>query len=245
MTKLNAGKTSILALTTVFAVASFLLGRSISSVSAAKDKVTICHATASSSNPYVTETVDLSSLGDGHGNHGVNPGDIIPPTAGTDFPNGNNWDATGQGIFNNGCNVPNPSPTATPVCTDDCPTPPPQFHSVCNKDLSCELVEGAGTNSCVTDKDCSQEGTPTPTPTPKGTPLSCGGDQHLNAGGTECVSFSQAGAPPGGGSPQGQVLGASTMAGTGSFASTAYLAIMALGGTISAFGIKKFAKASK
>lgn len=43
----------------------------------------------------------------------------------------------------------------------------------------------------------------------------------------------------------GQVLGASTMAGTGSFTEYMNLVIMALGGTLSAFGIKGFKKVSK
>ena len=43
-------------------------------------KVTICHATASKTNPYVMITVDVASIvGDsGHGSSGVNEGDIIP-----------------------------------------------------------------------------------------------------------------------------------------------------------------------
>src|SRR4051812_33008150 len=80
----------------------------------AADKVTICHATASDSNPYNKQSVDISSLGDGHGTNGINAGDIVPPTPGTDFPNGNNWDTTGQAIYNNDCNVPGPSATPTP-----------------------------------------------------------------------------------------------------------------------------------
>ena len=59
-------------------------------------KVTICHATASKSNPYVVITVDVASIGDtsGHGRSGVNAGDIIPPfnIAGVNYA-GNNWDA--------------------------------------------------------------------------------------------------------------------------------------------------------
>jgi hypothetical protein len=59
-------------------------------------KVTICHATASKTNPYVVITVDVASIGDtsGHGRSGVNEGDIIPPfdIAGKAYA-GNNWDA--------------------------------------------------------------------------------------------------------------------------------------------------------
>lgn len=131
------------------------------------DTVTICHATASSSNPYVQETVDLSSLGDGHGNSGVNPGDIIPPTPNTDFPSGNNWgdisglNATGEQIWNNGCAVPTsesssssaPAPTtvtptepmhSTPDCTsqDETVTPSSQEGVVWNPSGSTTLKPG-------------------------------------------------------------------------------------------------------
>jgi hypothetical protein len=43
-------------------------------------KVTICHATASKTNPYVMINVDVASIvGDsGHGHSGINEGDIIP-----------------------------------------------------------------------------------------------------------------------------------------------------------------------
>ena len=40
----------------------------------------------------------------------------------------------------------------------------------------------------------------------------------------------------------GQVLGASTMAGTGSFAENLYLAIMTIGGIITTVGLKNFKK---
>lgn len=43
--------------------------------SAKADKITICHATASSSNPFTTITVDNNSTFEGHGAH---PGDVIP-----------------------------------------------------------------------------------------------------------------------------------------------------------------------
>ena len=93
---------------------------------AAPGKVTICHATASQSNPYVPETVDISSLGDGHGQNGINPGDIVPPTPGTDFPNGNNWTATGQTYWNNNCKAPTQtSPPATePASSSAVPSSP-------------------------------------------------------------------------------------------------------------------------
>jgi hypothetical protein len=98
------------------------------------DRVTICHATASETNPYVVETVDKNSIvfgDDGHGNSGVNIGDIIPPFDYGDglHYDGHNWDATGQAIFNNDCNL----PVTPPPCTDDCPPPtttPPTLYGL-------------------------------------------------------------------------------------------------------------------
>ena len=97
----------MLVTTQVFGDAGIALAKS--------DKVTLCQATGSESNPYTKVTVNVSSLGNGHGHSGVNDGDIIPPTPGTDFPNGQNWDATHQGIYNNNCNVPEPPHDVT-IC---------------------------------------------------------------------------------------------------------------------------------
>lgn len=117
--------------------------------------VTLCHATASASNPYVSITVDAASAGgqaqlQGHAGHtgpvfdpatmtnGDNWGDIIPaysyvvangPDAGTtvDYPGMNLTDA-GLAILNNGCQLPEvpPSPSPSPSCdTGDCGSPTP------------------------------------------------------------------------------------------------------------------------
>jgi uncharacterized repeat protein (TIGR01451 family) len=81
-------------------------------------KVTICHATASETNPYVQEQVDDDSIvKEGHGDH---PDDIIPPFSyeedgETQHYPGKNWNAAGEAILLNGCNVPEPPK----------PTPPP------------------------------------------------------------------------------------------------------------------------
>ncbi len=109
---------------------------------AKQPKVTICHRTDAVKNPYVRETVALSSvdgnLGNdhGHGDHfaehtgpvatseavaqalkdaGQKWGDIIPlNAAGTQL----NWDADGQAIFNNDCNyVPPPPPVLDPTAS--------------------------------------------------------------------------------------------------------------------------------
>ena len=73
------------------------VGACASVASAAKSgpqKVTICHATASATNPYVRMTVDVASvIGDaGHGHSGLNTGDIIPPiSAAGSLYAGNHW----------------------------------------------------------------------------------------------------------------------------------------------------------
>ncbi len=109
------------------------------------EKVQICHATNSVSNPYIVNSVNTSSVDEegnkflnGHGDHTgpvfdpADPpaswGDIIPPITnpdtGTTFP-GLNWPA-GEAIWTNGCQVPtmSPSPTMTsPSPTETSPTP--------------------------------------------------------------------------------------------------------------------------
>jgi hypothetical protein len=103
-----------------------------------KTEITICHGTGSQSNPYVTESPAINSSGafagelaGGHNGH-VGPlwfpgitvewGDIIPPYdyAPANFHfDGLNWTAAGQAIYNNGCNIPEPTatPTAAPTAT--------------------------------------------------------------------------------------------------------------------------------
>lgn len=261
MNKLTAGKASILAITAVLAVSAFLLGKSLKSLvyaSGQPTSVIICHATDSSSNPYVTQSPNIQndgSLTGGHLNHtgpvypNADWGDIIPPyTHGTFVYAGMNWTVDGQAIWKNGCNIPgaptpspspSPSPSGSPEPSSsptESPSPEPQFHSVC-RELSCVLVQGAGTNSCATDVDCEPAASPTP--------QTCTGDQHLGGDGITCVSFSPSGPAPSNGGPTGQVLGASTMAGTGSFTENLFMAIMGLGATLSSAGFVLLKKASK
>ena len=99
----------------------------------AKEKVDICHATGSNSNPYNSANADKTADAGGHDGHSgpvwfsgitVAWGDIIPPFTytGGSYP-GKNWDANGQAIYNNGgCNGVLPTPTPTPSVT---PTPTP------------------------------------------------------------------------------------------------------------------------
>lgn len=101
-------------------------------------KVTICHRTASHTNPYVEITVDQSAIfnngivPNGHGTHtgpvfpNVGPdgkwGDIIPAFDG--YP-GQNLTAQGLAILNNGCKIPGPPPTTTPPTSPTTPTTRP------------------------------------------------------------------------------------------------------------------------
>lgn len=90
------------------------------------DKVSICHATASTSNPYVENEPAVDSTINppltGHGGHtgplfeGIEDsdwGDIIPPfyyldneSQTVEYFSGLNWDDSGQAIYYNGCDIP-------------------------------------------------------------------------------------------------------------------------------------------
>jgi hypothetical protein len=94
---------------------------------AESDKINICHATESEKNPYVSITIDASSINNeknkyfnGHGDHEK---DIIPPFSYEILSfEGKNWDEAGKSIWSNGCNIVDPTPTPTPTST---PTPTP------------------------------------------------------------------------------------------------------------------------
>ena len=95
-------------------------------------KVTICHATASESNPYVKINVDIASSGYVKSGHNDHDKDIIPPYTYGDFSfPGKNWPSP---IYDNGCKVVESSPTPsatettaspTPTQTSESPTPTP------------------------------------------------------------------------------------------------------------------------
>lgn len=113
------------------------------------DKVTICHATNSHTNPYVVIKVNSSSINElknphstnGHGTHegGVwykgiadhSWGDIIPAfesPKGNKYP-GQNWSEKGKAIYNNGCKgvvTPPKEEKPTTPTTPTTPTKPTQ-----------------------------------------------------------------------------------------------------------------------
>jgi hypothetical protein len=108
---------------TVAVVASGAIGVGASVAAATKPdpahKVTICHATASKTNPYVVITVDIASIvgNSGHGNSGVNIGDIIPAFTMDGYTYaGHNLGGNNQAILDAGCDS---TATTTTTTTGD------------------------------------------------------------------------------------------------------------------------------
>ena len=91
--------------------------------------VTICHATPpdTAANGYVV--ISPSASGVYHGHLRQHDADIIPPFVYDGVTYSLNWDATGQAIWNNGCQVPASSSGTTTITTTttttSAPTPPP------------------------------------------------------------------------------------------------------------------------
>lgn len=88
------------------------------------DRVRICHATGSQSNPYVSIEPNKNGVVDGHAGH-QGGRDIIPPFIynehGTDKAfAGQNWNSAGQTIWANDCNPPKP-PSPPPPTSGGCP----------------------------------------------------------------------------------------------------------------------------
>ncbi|KTR86147.1 hypothetical protein NS354_06055 [Leucobacter chromiiresistens] len=80
--------------------------------------MTLCHATGSEKNPYVSITVNANGTANGHIGH-QDGRDIIPPFTYNDHGEegsfgGQNWDAAGQAIWNNGCAPVDPDPDPDP-----------------------------------------------------------------------------------------------------------------------------------
>jgi hypothetical protein len=94
-------------------------------------KVTICHATGSSTNPFVTITPSASGVFHGHLGH-QDGRDIIPPFTYKGQVYSQNWNAAGQAIFNNGCVE---SAITPPVLCPDGSTPP--ANGDCNPPVVC------------------------------------------------------------------------------------------------------------
>ncbi len=89
------------------------------------DRITICHATGSASNPFVQQQPDVDGILNGHDGH---PGDIIPAFDFLDN-DGNSQQYPGKNldqldILSDGCNVPD-APATDPPAPEPAPTDPP------------------------------------------------------------------------------------------------------------------------
>jgi hypothetical protein len=85
-------------------------------------KVTICHATGSSTNPFVQITPSASGVFHGHMGH-QDARDIIPPFTYQGTTYSQNWDAAGQALFNAGCEQPAEVVVTPPTCSGDSTMP--------------------------------------------------------------------------------------------------------------------------
>lgn len=155
------------------------------------DKVTICHRTASHTNPYVEITVDEDAVDGVAGNSGgvadhygehVGPigpipvgewGDIIPPV--TPYHSGLNWTAQGQAIWENDCNIPTPT-TETPT-TETPTTEAPTTVLV----TTTEVESDSPTTVIVTTTEVESD-SPTTTLAPSTTAVSAGGGNLPSTG---------------------------------------------------------------
>jgi hypothetical protein len=227
MNKFNAGKASILALTAVFAVAAFLLGKSFSTVDGS-DKVLMHHdlGNGKCQQKYLPAQVAVTpewELG----------GCETEVIYGCKDPIANNYDESATDADNS-------------LCTYD-------SKAYCSDGEDISVPDNQDPPQGATLGECEGNGeSPSPEATPggdlctniDGVQTSVPDGMHINATGHECVNW-ELGGPQSSNGTGGQVLGASTMAGTGSFAEDLYLAIMGLGGIITALGIKNFKKGYK
>ena len=229
-------------------LSTMLLTRSVGATQ--PTSITICHATSSNSNPYDTQSPNIQndgSLAGGHLNHtgplypSANWGDIIPPyNSGSFHYAGMNWTSAGQAIYGNDCNVVTPtptpthSPTATPTPTKTpsaTPTPTSAPTATPTPTTVQPTVTPTPTSAQVTATPTptgTVSVTDTPTPTPTTTTTSSGGD---NGDGLGCANHDCNTHPSQVAGTQA-VLGASTMASTGTFEENAMNLAALLGVTL-------------
>jgi hypothetical protein len=95
-------------------------------------KAPICHATGSQSNPFVMIEPSVSGVFHGHLGASHQDGrDIIPPFVYQGVTYSQNWDATGQAIFANGC-VPPATTTSTTTSTTTTTIPDNPSATICH-----------------------------------------------------------------------------------------------------------------
>lgn len=228
-----SGRASILVLTAVFAVASFLLGKSFTSVFAKAGDFPKAYCHAAGQTGTIKFNYHYNKAWTAHFE------DNGTPKAGHEL---DRYTFVGD----KDCTFGSPTPTVSPTpsdCDGDCPTPTPEPETdacpniegfqdsvpdgyVVNENDEC-VPEQTGNDVCF-----NLEGIQTSVPD----------GYHQDTPGGACNTFSNPGPGESAAAPQGQVLGATTMAKTGAFDANAFLAIMGLGGAISGLGIKKIFK---
>ena len=268
MSKFNIGKASVLALTAVLAVTAFFLGKSLTSVSAH-----VCGGGCGTPTPTPTATPNCGTETYYFDNEGSNSRvsvDVHDSDEQIDVTGLNGWSVSSLWLDEDGGSTnyvnfgsgnkhdfnPHSFGDINKVkveVTKDCPAT-----DVCPNIEGNQAEIPAGyhfetiddVRMCIV--DTQESPTPVATPDPDvcknidGVQTGVPDGMHLDAAGINCVNFTPAGPPENPSNPpQGQVLGASTMAGTGSFAENLYLAIMAIGGIITTIGVKNYKKASK
>lgn len=236
MVKFDAGKTSLVTLCAVLTISFLLLGKSLNTISAHHNDNG--NGDPGQDNGGWSACVPSADCGtyDGNKTKTVYIDPIEECHSGYHHQDGGDWDKR--------CKKDDKCGRDDKDCHDEqepdnsCPDGYTKIGE--KKDAKCSKVI---TQSCKISEDDYKACAQTPAPTP--VPPTCGSDEHLNLQGTMCLKFELGGAPPPPpASTQGQVLGASTMAGTGSFEENLYFAMMVIGGTITAFGIKGLKKAS-
>jgi hypothetical protein len=127
---------------TVLTLAACLVALPDGARAAPEDRVTICHATQSRTNPYNQIAVAESSAVEGHASH-TGPvfgpdvedwGDIIPPIR-PGLPRGLNWNAAGRAVLDNGCEMEpdvGPEPRAAIADVECAGTTPDEVVTVSN-----------------------------------------------------------------------------------------------------------------
>lgn len=87
------------------AAALTALASSAAPTLAASNQVSICHATASTTNPYVLIHPAAAGVVNGHLGH-QDARDVVAPFTYKGTTYSQNWDADGQALMANGCSVP-------------------------------------------------------------------------------------------------------------------------------------------
>jgi hypothetical protein len=151
--KLKSIITGLVAAAVVAVWPAMALAKTDNGNSNADNKVTICHATGSQTNPYVQITPNANGVVNGHiGHQDVN--DIIPPFSYNDHGAvkqfaGQNWDTNGQTIFNNGCVVAGGEGGGTKDCDNDFDNSPAEECAAPQKDCDNDF-DNSSTDECQT-----------------------------------------------------------------------------------------------